>query len=281
MKTVKAKANPGQVAAEVQPGNNEVKAIRCFAGSVAVVTGGGSGIGRALVEALAQRHARTIVVVDLHQESAAEVAAIINKSGLASAMSVAMDVADDDSVAELVRRIESDSGPIDFWFSNAGVNVGEGLGAMSDWQTAIGVNLMSHVHAARHVLPRMEQRGAGGFVITASAAGLLSDMRNAAYTATKHAAIGFAEWLAITVGDGVRISCACPEGVLTGMTRPDSKSAGPGVSFLQACDVADQMLDAAARGDFLVLTHPRTAEFELRRVQDRPRWIDGMRKARA
>jgi NAD(P)-dependent dehydrogenase (short-subunit alcohol dehydrogenase family) len=251
-----------------------------FVSSVVVVTGGGSGIGRALVAALAERRARVIIVVDRDERTASETADSVRNDGLSTAIAVAVDVANEDAIASLVRRVEREFGPIDFWFSNAGVNCGVGLGGSSEWQTAIDVNLMAHVHAARHVLPGMEQRGAGAFVITASAAGLLSDMRNAPYTVTKHAVVGLAEWLAISVADGVTISCVCPEGVRTGMTRPDSKLAGSGIDFIDAHEVAGRMLDAVARGDFLVLTHPHTAEFELGRVRDREQWIEAMRKAR-
>jgi NAD(P)-dependent dehydrogenase (short-subunit alcohol dehydrogenase family) len=281
MNDVKDIVNPDQAFAGVQAADSTPKAATCFKGSIAVVTGGGSGIGRALVEALAERGVRAIIVADIDKQAAETCAAHVNQSGLSPARHVALDVSDGNQLAELVRHIETEVGPIDYWFSNAGVNCGKGLGNIADWQKAIDVNLMSHVHAARHVLPLMEQRNTGGFVLTASAAGLLSDMRSAAYTATKHALVGFAEWLAITVRDGVKISCACPEGVLTNMTRPDSKAAGTGVHFAKARDVAEQMLDAMARGDFLVLTHPRTAEFEWRRVQDRTRWIHSLRKARA
>jgi NAD(P)-dependent dehydrogenase (short-subunit alcohol dehydrogenase family) len=265
------------------PGNSshsDGKSVNRFVGSVVVVTGGGSGIGRALVAALAERRARAIIVVDRDERTASETADSVNQDGLSMATAVAVDVANEDAIASLVRRVEREFGPIDFWFSNAGVNCGVGLGGSSEWETAIDVNLMAHVHAARHVLPGMEQRGAGGFVITASAAGLLSDMRNAPYTVTKHAVVGLAEWLAISVADGVTISCVCPEGVMTGMTRTDSKFAGSGIEFIEAHEVAGRTLDAVERGDFLVLTHPRTAEFELRRIRDRERWIEGMRKAR-
>jgi NAD(P)-dependent dehydrogenase (short-subunit alcohol dehydrogenase family) len=190
-----------------------------------------------------------------------------------------LDVADENAVAALVQEIEDGVGPIAFWFSNAGINCGSGLGDIVDWRSAIEVNLLAHVHAARHVLPRMECRQAGSFVLTGSAAGLLSDVRNATYTATKHALVGFAEWLAIGVGHGVSISCVCPEGVFTGMTKDDSKSAGPGINFMAAGEVAEHTLGAVSRGEFLVLTHPRTAEYEVRRIQDREGWIKSMRKA--
>jgi NAD(P)-dependent dehydrogenase (short-subunit alcohol dehydrogenase family) len=252
-----------------------------YTGAVAVVTGAGSGIGRALVEALAERDARTIVAIDRNGAAAAQTAESVNGRFGQRAIAKTVDVADEAAVAALVEEIEKEIGPIGFWFSNAGINRGSGLGDIADWRSAIEVNLLAHVHAARHVLPRMERRQAGSFVLTGSAAGLLSDIRNATYTATKHALIGFAEWLAIGVGQGVSISCVCPEGVLTGMTKDDSKSAGPGINFMAAGEVAEHTLGAVSRGEFLVLTHPRTAEYEARRIQDREGWIKSMRKARA
>jgi NAD(P)-dependent dehydrogenase (short-subunit alcohol dehydrogenase family) len=257
--------------------------VQCigYAGAVAVVTGAGSGIGRALVEALAERDARTIIAIDRNGAAAAEIVESVNGRFGQRAIARMLDVADENAVAALVQEIEDGVGPIAFWFSNAGINCGSGLGDIVDWRSAIEVNLLAHVHAARHVLPRMECRQAGSFVLTGSAAGLLSDVRNATYTATKHALVGFAEWLAIGVGHGVSISCVCPEGVFTGMTKDDSKSAGPGINFMAAGEVAEHTLGAVSRGEFLVLTHPRTAEYEARRIQDREGWIKSMRKARA
>jgi NAD(P)-dependent dehydrogenase (short-subunit alcohol dehydrogenase family) len=252
-----------------------------FAGAVAVVTGAGSGIGRSLVEALAQRDLRNIVAVDRNGLAVKQTAERANGLFGQRVIAKTLDVTDENAVGALVEEIEEDIGQIGFWFSNAGINCGSGLGSIADWRSAVDVNLLAHVHAARYVLPRMERRQAGSFVLTGSAAGLLSDVRNASYTATKHALVGFAEWLAIGIGRGVNISCMCPEGVLTGMTKDDSKSAGPGINFMEAGEVAEHTLGAVSRGEFLVLTHPRTAEYEARRIQDREGWIKSMRKARA
>jgi NAD(P)-dependent dehydrogenase (short-subunit alcohol dehydrogenase family) len=246
--------------------------------AIAVVTGGGSGIGRALALALAERGARHVVVADIVEAAAAEVAAAVRVGG-AAATAVRLDVTNADAVAAAVAAIESDVGSIGLWFSNAGVSGGVGLGSPKDWNAAIGVNLLSHVHGAAAVMPLMGSRGKGHFIVTASAAGLLTDLRSAPYSASKHAAVGLSEWLAITAPDGVGISCVCPEGVRTAMTRPDSIRAAKDATFLEADEVARTVLDAVERGDFLVLTHPRTAEYEGRRVADRARWLKGMRKA--
>ena len=241
-----------------------------FDGAVAVVTGGAGGIGQALAEELLARGARHVVMADI-DAGRAEAAA-----RAAGARAARLDVTDEAAVAHLVQEVEDGTGPIDFWFSNAGVGTDTGLGTPGEWRLALDVNLVAHVHAARHVLPRMEQRGQGHFVITASAAGLLSDTRTAAYTATKHAAVGLAEWLAITVGDGVRIACICPERVRTSMTSGGSERVAG--TTIDAPAAAGHALDGIARGEFLVLTHPRTAEFAQRRALDRPRWLRGMRE---
>lgn len=252
-----------------------------ISGSIAVVTGGGSGIGRALSLALGERGARHIVVADLEEGAALDVASAITQKAAGSvATAIRLDVTDAPAVAAAVAAIESGVGPIGLWFSNAGVSRGRGLGSLEDWGTTISVNLLGHVHGAAAVLPLMEGRGEGHFIVTASAAGLLTDLRSAPYSASKHAAVALSEWLAIDASEGIRISCVCPEGVRTAMTRPDSVRLGKDVSFLEPDEVAVRVLEAVERGDFLVLTHPRTAEYEGRRVTDRPRWLSGMRKAR-
>jgi NAD(P)-dependent dehydrogenase (short-subunit alcohol dehydrogenase family) len=249
--------------------------------ATAVVTGGGSGIGRALALTLAGRGARHVVVADVDETAADDVAAAVRQTRAGIAVTaMRLDVGDAGAVAAAVASIESDIGPIGLWFSNAGVSRGRGLGSIEDWNASIAVNLLGHVHGAAAVMPLMGKRGQGHFIVTASAAGLLTDLRSAPYTASKHAAVGLSEWLAITAPEGVGISCVCPEGVRTGMTRPDSIDTARQAMFLEPGEVAQTVLDAVERGDFLVLTHPRTAEFESRRVADRPGWLKRMRKAR-
>lgn len=246
------------------------------ANAVAVVTGGASGIGRALCTTLVQRGARAVVVADLNLEAARQVAEELGPK----AIPAALDVADPAAVRALVQKVEAECGPIDLWCSNAGVNVGKGLGELADWQRALGVNVMGHVHAAQAVIPGMKTRGAGCFIVTSSAAGLLSDFRTATYTASKHAAVALAEWLAITSrGDGVSVHCICPEGVRTAMTQVSSAQAAKGMVFLEAEDVARHTLDRVEAGEFLILPHPRVAEYEVRRATDRQRWIESMQKA--
>jgi NAD(P)-dependent dehydrogenase (short-subunit alcohol dehydrogenase family) len=252
-----------------------------ISGAIAVVTAGGSGIGRALALSLGDHGARHVVVADVNEAAAVDVATAVRQRRTgAAATAVHLDVTDAAAVAAAVAAVEAGIGPIGLWFSNAGVSRGRGLGSLEDWNTAIGVNLLGHVHCAAAVLPLMAGRGKGHFIVTASAAGLLTDFRSAPYSASKHAAVALSEWLAIDAPEGVGISCVCPEAVRTAMTRPDSGRLAKDVTFLEADEVAHTVLDAVERCDFLVLTHPRTAEYEGRRVADRARWLKGMRKAR-
>lgn len=252
------------------------------AGRVAVVTGGGSGIGQALCRLLAQSGVRSVVVADLNIDAARRVATGINEMDpRRPAVALELDVADIRSVETAVEQVEAGIGPIDLWCSNAGIHAGDGLGELVDWQRSLDVNLMGHVNAARTIIPRMARRGSGHFVVTASAAGLLTDFRCAPYTASKHAAVALAEWLSIRHADeGVTVSCVCPEGVRTGMTKPDSLQAGAASGFLEPEDVARGVLDALKTGRFLVLPHPRVAEYERRRAADRETWLGRMRAVR-
>lgn len=251
-------------------------------GRVAVVTGGASGIGRALCQELARHGVRRVVVADLHLEAAQHVARAVNGSRSANpATALELDVGEGRAIEQAAEGIEAEIGPIGLWCSNAGVHLGEGLGDTGDWQRSLAVNLLGHVHAARAVIPRMARRGNGHFVVTASAAGLLTDFRCAPYAASKHAAVALAEWLSIThADDGVSISCVCPEWVRTAMTRPDSLRAGASSNFLEPDDVARQIVEALETKRFLVLPHPRVAEYEQRRAANREHWLERMRAAR-
>jgi len=249
--------------------------------AVAVVTGGASGIGRALAERFAAEGARAVVVADLDGEGAAAVAAGLRSP---AALGVRLDVTEEAAIAALAERVESEIGPVDLWISNAGVGGAPGLGTEDEWRLAFGVHVMAHVYAARHVLPRMVARGRGHFLITASAAGLLTEMDTAPYSVTKHGSVALAEWLAIQYGDsGVGFSCLCPQGVRTPMTASfgvDSATLAAG-GFLEPTDVADAVVAALGDGRFLILPHPEVADYERRRAGDRDRWLAGMRRVRA
>jgi len=251
------------------------------AGSVAVVTGGANGIGRALAERFAAEGARAVVVADLDGEAAIRVAESL---GGPAHRGLALDVTDESAVRAAAERIMDEFGGIDIYCSNAGIGNAPGLGTDAQWDQAYRLHVLAHVYAARHVLPGMLARGRGHLLVTASAAGLLTELDTAAYTATKHASVALAEWLAIRHGDSpVSFSCLCPQGVRTAMTA-DFTAANATVAagaFLEPEQVADAVLAAFAAGTFLILPHPEVADFERRRAGDRDRWLAGMRKVRA
>jgi NAD(P)-dependent dehydrogenase (short-subunit alcohol dehydrogenase family) len=250
-------------------------------GAVTVVTGGARGIGRALAERFAAEGARAVVVADLDGPGAERVAAAL--AGPA-ALGVALDVTDRAAVERLVDRVEGEVGPVGLWCSNAGVALGRDLGEDLDWERSFAVHVLAHVHAARVLAPRMAARGGGHLLLTASAAGLLTNLDSAPYAVTKHGTVALAEWLAIRWGDaGVGVSCLCPQGVRTAMTEglEDSSAVLAAGPLLEPEQVADAVVRGLAEGRFLILPHPEVAEFERRRAADRDRWLAGMRRARA
>jgi NAD(P)-dependent dehydrogenase (short-subunit alcohol dehydrogenase family) len=272
-------------------------------GRVAVVTGGASGIGRALCRALAEAGASGVVVSYINGEGAAAVAKELSDRGT-KAIGVGTDVSQYAEVQALVAEAESAFGPIDIFCANAGIIVVGGPEVPEeDWDRIWSVNVKAHIFAARALLPSMLERGEGYIVTTASAAGLLTQLGSAPYSVTKHAAVSFAEWLSITYGErGIRVSCLCPQGVWTGMTgapgggdsavasapsSPDGPAGPPGRGtaladgILSAEAVADSVLEAIGEERFLILPHPEVATYEQRRAGDRERWLRGMRRAQA
>jgi NAD(P)-dependent dehydrogenase (short-subunit alcohol dehydrogenase family) len=249
---------------------------------VVVVTGGASGIGKALCERFAQDGARAVVVADLDAKLAEVVAASIG----AQALSMGVDVRVEAQMQKLVHDVTDRFGRVDVFCSNAGViaRVDEDA-SNAEWQRHWDVNVMAHVHAARAVLPQMLERGEGYLVHTASAAGLLSQVNAAPYSVTKHAAVGFAEWLSIAHGDsGIRVSCLCPQGVLTPMLL-GIEGSRRSQSFLRAEAVtpeavAVEVVSAMREERFLILPHPEVLTYMQRKTSDYDRWIRGMRKLR-
>ncbi|HEX8089462.1 MAG TPA: SDR family oxidoreductase [Blastocatellia bacterium] len=241
---------------------------------VAVVTGGGNGIGRALCRRFAAEGARGVVVADLDADAAARVAEEID--GIA----VATDVGVEADIIRLVDSATNRYGRIDLFCSNAGIGVDGGADASdSDWQRIWQINVMAHVYAARAVLPAMIERGEGYLLQTASAAGLLSQIGSAPYSVTKHAALAFAEWLAITHGDaGIKVSCLCPQGVRTDMLEKARGGAFLRDGALDPEQVADCVVKALAEERFLILPHAEVAEYFRRKADDYDRWIRGMRR---
>jgi NAD(P)-dependent dehydrogenase (short-subunit alcohol dehydrogenase family) len=241
---------------------------------VAVVTGGGNGIGRALSRRFAAEGAAGVVVADLDGDAAARVAEEIG--GLA----VTTDVSVEADIVRLVDAATTRYGRVDLFCSNAGIGVDGGAEASdADWQRIWQINVMAHVYAARAVLPAMIERGEGYLLQTASAAGLLSQIGSAPYSVTKHAALAFAEWLAITHGDaGIKVSCLCPQGVRTGMLENARGGAFLRDGALEPEQVADCVVKALAEERFLILPHAEVAEYFRRKADDYDRWIRGMRR---
>jgi NAD(P)-dependent dehydrogenase (short-subunit alcohol dehydrogenase family) len=260
-------------------------------GKVAVVTGGGGGIGGAISRALAAAGAK-VVVADLDGEAAAATVAEIEALRPGAAVAVAADVADRAAIDGLLRTAEESFGPLDLYFANAGVIEGPGLGDEPSWAQALEVNVMAHVRAAAAVLPAWLERGEGYFVTTASAAGLLTQVGLAPYAVTKHAAVGFAEWLAVTYGErGIRVSCLCPMGVETAMYAAGLEAEGEEAlgarvvaaagAILSPDEVAEAVLAGIAAERFLILPHPEVLDFYRGKGLDYDGWIAGMQRLRA
>ena len=243
-------------------------------GKIVVVTGAASGIGKALAERFAQEGARLVVCADLNGDGAAATAKATG------GVAFTTDVSKEADIAHLIETVERDHGPIDLFFSNAGIGyLGGAEVANEKWQRIWDVNVMAHVWAARHLVPRMAARGGGYLLSTASAAGLLSQIGSASYAVTKHAAVGLAEWLAITHGDqGIKVSVLCPQAVRTAMTagNPDGVASIDGMMEPEV--VAEACIRAIAAEEFLILPHPEVLDYMRAKTANYGRWIGGMRK---
>ena len=250
------------------------------AGQVVVVTGGAGGIGRALAERFHRDGAKAVVVVDIDGAGAEAVAKEIGGLGLRC------DVGKEGDVTAVIEEAERRFGPIGLFCSNAGVAAGFDIhgenvaGASdSDWARSWAVNVMSHVYAARALVPRMKMRGGGYFLITVSAAGLLSQIGSATYSTTKHAAVGFAESLAIAHrAHNIRVSILCPQGVDTAMLRSLPKNPASFDGVLTAEDVAAAASAGIEREGFLILPHPEVETYMRRKIENYDRWLGGMAK---
>ena len=245
-----------------------------LSGKIIVVTGAASGIGAALARRFKAEGAKAIVCADRDFEGAQKVAAEIG------GVAVRCDVSKEADIEALIRDTEVNQGPIDLFCSNAGIGVGGGAETPDEgWQRIWDINVMAHVWAARHLVPLMTARGGGYLVNTASAAGLLSQIGSAPYAVTKHAAVGLAEWLAITHGDdGIKVSVLCPQAVRTAMTagNPDGVASIDGM--MEPEEVAEAVVRAIDAEIFLILPHPEVLEYMRRKTGDYDRWIGGMRK---
>ncbi len=246
-------------------------------GKTIVVTGAASGIGRSLVKRFAREGAQHIVSVDMNMDGAEETVSLYGGSAQKA------DVGREADIQNVIEKTEAEVGPIDLFCSNAGIGRAPDLDAPNDdWQLSWDVNVMSHVYAARHLVPKMIERGGGYFLNTSSAAGLLNQVGGAAYGTTKHAAVGFGEWLALTYAhQGIRVSMLCPQAVRTAMTE---KADDPGIraaatdGMMEPDDLADVVIEGLRKERFVILPHPEVLEYMRRKTNDYDRWIKGMNR---
>lgn len=253
----------------------------------AIVTGAAGGIGLAVARALVARGDR-VVLADRDEQRLAEAATDLGQPYLAG------DVSTDDGIADLVALADRELGGIDLYVANAGIFRGFGLeSSEDDWAASLQVNTMAHVRAARALVPRWLDGDGGVFAVTASAAGLLTQLGSPTYSVSKHAAVGFAEWLAATYGDrGVQVCCLCPMGVRTpliedgqihadGDARLGHRAVATAGEVMEADDVAQVLLDAIDAKRFLALPHADVAKMYAQKASDPDRWLSGMQRYRA
>lgn len=259
-------------------------------GRVAVVTGGAGGIGSALAQRLLE-HGASVVVTDLDDVRVKEVVDRLEQVAPGRVAGLAGDCSLESDIQAVLDLAVERFGPVDLYAANAGVGLGQGLEATeAEWDTSIDVNVRAHVRAARLLVPGWVERGEGYFLTTASAAGLVTQIGSATYSVTKHAAVAFAEWLAITYGDaGVAVSCLCPMGVNTDMlnsgaasddetARRGAKAVTEAGGVLEPLEVADIVLAGIDTEEFLILPHPDVLDYFRRKGSDYDRWIAGMRR---
>ena len=260
-------------------------------GRTAAVTGAAGGIGAAIADRLLARGAAHVVLTDLDSDRlAATVEGLAGEHGTDRVAWVVADVSETDGVEAVAGA--SPAGLPDVFVANAGIFRGFGLESSDDeWAASLDVNVMAHVRAARLLVPRWLERGEGCFAVTASAAGLLTQLGSPTYATSKHAAVGFAEWLAATYGDrGVQVAALCPMGVRTPMTEDgDTAEGDAGVAhgsvstagdMMDASDVADSLLDAIEQGRFHALPHEQVGQMYAQKASDIDRWISGMQRYR-
>jgi NAD(P)-dependent dehydrogenase (short-subunit alcohol dehydrogenase family) len=243
---------------------------------VVVITGGANGIGAALSRRLAREGAKGIVVADIDETSANVVAHEIRGAAFKC------DVSREDDVKRLVRFAEEKYGPINLFCSNAGIIAIGGVECPNDqWQRIWEINVMAHVYVGRAIIPGMIQRGGGALMITASAAGLLSQIGSTPYSVTKHAAVGLAENIAITYGDqGIKVFALCPQAVRTAMAGPDGGVAAVD-GLMEPEELAESVIEGLHRENFLILPHPEVITYLQRKTSDYDRWLQGMRRLQA
>ena len=243
---------------------------------IIVITGAASGIGRALAIRFKAEGAKQIVAVDINIAGAQETAEMIG------GVAMNADVSKEEDILRVIEETEAQVGPIDLFCSNAGVGMAESLDSSNrEWQMSWDINVMSHLYAARHLVPRMVARGGGYFLNTSSAAGLLNQIGGAAYGVTKHAAVGFGEWLAIHhQHEGIKVSMLCPQAVRTPMTDSDNDAIAAAVSngMIEPEELAESVVEGLREESFVILPHPIVLDFMRNKTANYDRWIGGMNK---
>lgn len=241
---------------------------------IIVVTGAASGIGRAMCIRYAAEGAKAVVCVDRDEAGAQETARQINS------IAIKVDVANEAEIKTMIDHVEAEIGPIALFCSNAGISIAGGVEVGNDdWQRIWDINVMSHVWAARHLVPLMAARGGGYLLNTSSAAGLLNQVGSAPYGVTKHAAVGLAEWMAMTYGDqGIKVSVLCPQAVRTEMTRGHEDHVAAIDGMMEPEPVAEACVQTIRDETFLVLPHKEVIGYMQAKTENYDRWIGGMRK---
>lgn len=241
---------------------------------IIVVTGAASGIGRAMCLRFAEEGANHIACVDRDLAGAEQTAQMMGGKAYQ------VDVSIKDQITAMIDTVEADAGPIDLFCSNAGISVAGGVEVDDDaWQKIWEINVMSHVWAARHLVPLMAERGGGYLLNTSSAAGLLNQIGSAPYGVTKHAAIGLAEWIAMSYGDqGIKVSVLCPQAVRTEMTRGHEDHVAAINGMMEPGPVAEACVQTIRDETFLVLPHKEVEQYMRNKTDNYDRWIGGMRK---
>lgn len=245
-----------------------------IAGKTIVVTGAASGIGREMALRFSKEGAKHVICSDINEAGAKETAKAVG--GVAHAT----DVSREEDIKALIEHAVAECGPIDIFCSNAGIGFPGGAETPNDqWQKIWDVNVMAHVWAARHMIPLMVENGGGYLVNTASAAGLLSQIGSASYAVTKHAAVGFAEWISLTHGDdGIKVSVLCPQAVRTAMTAGNPDGVASINGMMEPAECVDAVIAAIRDEKFLILPHKEVLQYMRNKTDDYDRWIGGMRK---
>ncbi len=244
---------------------------------IVVITGGASGIGRAMATRFINDGAKQVVIADVNADGLNEVATQIG------ARAIATDVSDEAAVKSLIKTTEDDYGQIDLLCNNAGIGSPGGPEVDNEcWEQIWQINVMAHVYAARAALPHMLSRQDGYILNTASAAGLLSQVGSAPYAVTKHAAVGFAEWLALSYGKrGLKVSVLCPQAVRTAMTADNQDGVASIDGMMEPEVLCESVVEAINAEQFLILPHQEVLGYMQKKTSDYDRWISGMQRLHA